>query len=791
MLFGCFGREMYKVRSKSPKTSFLVSEERMCSLQLVRLGSNTVSESTVSVHKVQCSRLQSCTISSGEHCGFLRRDSLLQSDWSIDLWKQLHGGAYANAHSPSLRFKVVKVLTQSQLFLRCTPPVGLIIFGLWGLLPSARFICRHLFQTWQRDDRQWLESQARNILTSYLRPLLLWSGVILVCRALDPLVLATEASQAIKQRILNFVRSLSTVLAFAYCASSLSQQLQKVMQDKQGAQDTRSVGAEFVGNTVYTAVWIAALCLFMELLGFSTQKWLTAGGLGTVLLTLAGREIFTNFLSSIMIHATRPFIVNEWIQTKIEGYEVSGTVEHVGWWSPTIVRGDDREAVHIPNHKFTVSVVRNLSQKSHWRIKTYLGISHLDSSKITSIVADMRKVISKHPQVEQRRLHRRVFLESIDPENQFLMVLISCFVKTSHFEEYLRVKETILLDLLKVISHHHARLATPIRTMQRLSDDSESRSSPFRDISRSSESYKRPYLLIEATAVAAGHDADQSPSTTTQAKADSPLIDSSLTGSENVARASKAEKPKDGSLAFEKPPANIRYSGPLHDVSDAEKPEETGKKSKVEDASAKVIDATGGTANLVEDEKTGVEHRAGESATLLKKGERGATERQTSQAQAKIEMELPTDIKQAFSSSNATQAACLPSCKQQGDQTSSPTGKHQLKENLVLGVALDGPKRTLALENEVLFANDKNEQKELVASRNSNPGNAGKERKEGREGSQSASPERGYWIVRVNEHSQVTITCTCLHTRMPQVLVHQELINCLLLGMLWYAMDES
>ena len=51
------------------------------------------------------------------------------------------------------------------------------------------------------------------------------------------------------------------------------------------------LGAQFVGNAVYTAVWIAAICLFMELLGFSTQKWLTAGGLGTVLLTLAGREV--------------------------------------------------------------------------------------------------------------------------------------------------------------------------------------------------------------------------------------------------------------------------------------------------------------------------------------------------------------------------------------------------------------------------------------------------------------------------------------------------------------------
>lgn len=57
-------------------------------------------------------------------------------------------------------------------------------------------------------------------------------------------------------------------------------------------------------------------------------------------------------------------------------------LQQVGWWSPTIVRGDDREAVHVPNHKFAVSVVRNISQKSHWRIKTHLAISHMDADKI-------------------------------------------------------------------------------------------------------------------------------------------------------------------------------------------------------------------------------------------------------------------------------------------------------------------------------------------------------------------------------------------------------------------------
>lgn len=34
----------------------------------------------------------------------------------------------------------------------------------------------------------------------------------------------------------------------------------------------------------------------------------------------------------------------------------------------------------------------------------------------------MRKVLSKNPQVEQQKLHRRVFLEDIDPENQALRV---------------------------------------------------------------------------------------------------------------------------------------------------------------------------------------------------------------------------------------------------------------------------------------------------------------------------------------------------------------------------------
>uniref|UniRef100_A0A7N1A6E0 Uncharacterized protein n=1 Tax=Kalanchoe fedtschenkoi TaxID=63787 RepID=A0A7N1A6E0_KALFE len=380
------------------------------------------------------------------------------------------------------------------LALKLIPAVGIIAFSTWGLAPLLRLIRTVFFR---KNDNNWKKSSTYFIMSSYIQPVLLWTGVTLVCRAFDPLNLSSEASQAVKKRLLTFIRSLSTVLAFAYCLSSLIQQSQKVFLETNESTDASNMGIQFVGKAIYTGVWVAAVSLFMELLGFSTQKWLTAGGLGTVLLTLAGREIFTNFLSSVMIHATRPFVLNEWIQTRIDGCEVSGTVEHVGWWSPTIIRGDDREAIHIPNHKFTVNVVRNLTQKSHWRIKTHLAISHLDVNKINNIIADMRKVLAKNPQVEQQRLHRRVFLETIDPENQALMILISCFVKTSHFEEYLCVKEAILTDLLRIVSHHRARLATPIRTVQKVYGEVDL-DIPYSETNFSRRpAANRPYLLIE------------------------------------------------------------------------------------------------------------------------------------------------------------------------------------------------------------------------------------------------------------------------------------------------------
>ncbi|KAK4430518.1 Mechanosensitive ion channel protein 2, chloroplastic [Sesamum alatum] len=638
--------------------------------------------------------------------------SLQQYSWSTILSKRIHRRVctipsrnhqfkcccFLNA-GPGLDATSVKNVTlalvrsfnhlqRSPIIIKLASAMGIVIFAVWGLGPLVQQT-RNIFL--KKSDSSWKRSGTYHVTSSYIQPLLLWTGAIFFCKELDLMILPSEGGQIVKQRVLHFVRSLSTVLAFAHCLSSVIQQAQKFFMETNDPTDTRNMGFQFAGRAVYTAVWVAAVSLFMELLGFSTQKWITAGGLGTVLLTLAGREILTNFLSSVMIHATRPFVLNEWIQTKIQGYEVSGTVEHVGWWSPTIVRGDDREAVHIPNHKFTVNVVRNLSQKTHWRIKTHLAISHLDVGKVNNIVADMRKVLAKNPQVEQQKLHRRVFLDNINPENQALLILVSCFVKTSRFEEYLCVKEAILLDLLRVIAHHRARLATPIRTVQKVFTDADLDGIPFSDsVFTGGAPLNRPLLLIEPSYKISGDDKTKTQPRAARVNGDEdnkgPAMPDGKVDAKGEPTLSADTKFQDSELTD--------YNSKETLTTDAKPGEEFGQKVQI------------GPKDVISTS----DPKLSNSTAKSRPQEGGSSSPQ-----------LKQDVRQPVPQAPAT--------------------KPSLEENIVLGVALEGSKRTLPIGEDIPAPSNPDETKELAALRSSNsPAVAEKEKSDAKRTNMPGSP---------------------------------------------------
>lgn len=581
-------------------------------------------------------------------------------------------------------------MQENALILQCAPAVGLMVFSVWGLGP--------FLQLFRQNSGNWKMSSTYYFMKSYLRPIILWIGAMLICRAFDPFVTASETSQAIKQRLLDFVRSILTVVAFAYSTSCMIQQVQKSATEHQNSLEMRNLGLEFTTNALYTAVGVAILALFVQLLGSSIQKGIFAGGFGTVLLTLVGREIFSNYMSSIMLHITRPFVANEWIKTKIDGYEVSGTVEHVGWWSPTIVRGDDREAVHIPNRKFTVTAVRNISQKSHWRIKTHFAISHLDVNKIRNIMADMRKVLAKNPHIEQQRLPRRVFLDDVNQDSQALMILISCFVKTTHFEEYLCVKEAVLLDLLRVVSHHRARLATPIRSLYKMPNDNETQSIPFQEnIAGRGAGVpgNRRFLLIESQTVN-GED---------EGKQQSVRSNQELNTAHTKVVASEAKEIEVGTLSSKN---TIK-----HDSSDAkgnQKQKERGpvandQKMKSNKQSLEAVETL--LPQLHREGLDSVRHNSNNKtfhgAALGKQASKDEKDEIKSSAEVhrsvmeinRVEADSTNRLEDELlldKGKQQGQVSSFPSSKSDRSSVSTPTSRLPLEENTPLGVALKGPK---------------------------------------------------------------------------------------------------
>ncbi|XP_022751132.1 mechanosensitive ion channel protein 2, chloroplastic-like isoform X3 [Durio zibethinus] len=531
---------------------------------------------------------------------FSYRGSFLQQDsWRIhlsdSLYRPIHSVPHRNnafrchafqAPGPICELPGVKAasvaLTRSYNNLQGSPPVfklvpavSIIIFALWGVGPLMRQIRSLLLH---KSDNGWKKSRTHYVTTSYIQPLLLWTGAILICRTLDPLVLPTEANQVVKQRLLNFVRSLSTVLAFACCLSSMIQQMQKFfMETSETSDDTRNMGFQFAGKAIYSAVWVAAVSLFMELLGFSTQKWLTAGGLGTVLLTLAGREI-----------------------------------------------------------------------------------------------------------------------------------LVSCFVKTSHFEEYLCVKEAILLDLLRVISYHGARLATPIRTVQKIYSDADLEKMPFADsiYNHVGVPSNRPLLLIEPSYKINGEDRTKGRSSRPAGEQDSkttvrPIAD---TKANNKAGATpKPDSKSKGTPSIElKADAKIGESPNSETKEDFKAAFESKTDPKADDKwTMKPPSKSAPKTSSNTAETSSPDQEVPDSISNNLPQNKKVTDKQQNIARHSSKLDNPSvsSPESGIDKAGGLREPFL--SKQEGEKLpvpQPPAARPALEENIVLGVALDGSKRTLPIE---------------------------------------------------------------------------------------------
>lgn len=307
---------------------------------------------------------------------------------------------------------------------------------------------------------------------------------------------------------------------------------------------------------------------------------------------------------------------------------------------------------------------------------------------------------------------------------------------------YIMLKqEAVILDLLRIISHHRARLATPIRTVQKFYREPDLENIPFSDtiFSRSTApaATNSSLLLIEPSyKISADDKVKSSTRPVKDIKTEGGLTPDSEADSESGTVA--ALDPKENKMKSSSSTANTSTKAT---VNGNEQQQNVKIVDAIKKADAVNPEDKSRAAAAVVVEKSPVTN----SDTNLEKTDNPSVISQTKQdmdwsfaSQDKNQVAAADEKYPVTNSDSSPEKTDSPSAvsqtKQEVDRsvTSQSTGRSSLEENIVLGVALEGSRRTLPIEEETTPTITA-ESKGLATSRNGNSGSpaVGKETKDG------------------------------------------------------------
>jgi len=180
-------------------------------------------------------------------------------------------------------------------------------------------------------------------------------------------------------------------------------------------------------------------------------------GIGGLAIALAAQDTIKNLLGGLTVFTDKPFEVGDWV---VIG-DSEGTVEEVGFRS-TKVRTFYNSRVTIPNMHMTDGVVDNMGARAWRRYKTTLGLAyHTPPEKVQAFVEGVRATIRANPSM--RTDYYMVEFHGFGPST--LDVLLYCFIRAGDWNEELRVRHILNLDILRLAESLQVEFAFPTQTL--------------------------------------------------------------------------------------------------------------------------------------------------------------------------------------------------------------------------------------------------------------------------------------------------------------------------------------
>jgi len=249
---------------------------------------------------------------------------------------------------------------------------------------------------------------------------------------------------------------------FAKVMNKLGPKLIKKAAKQDGARQ-HAAGVRALIRLAKIGVWIILSLVILGLLDVPLSGLLTFGGVGGIAIALSAKDLLANFAGGMMIYMNRHFSVGDWIYSPDR--DLQGTVEDIGW-RLTRIRSFGKRPIYVPNAIFNNVIIVNASKMTNRRIKQTMGLRYDDADKIELILADIRKMLGKHKDIDQKTttLVNLIDQGAFGPSE--ISFMIYTFANTIDWAEFQKIQDNVMLKVYAIITKHGAQIAFPTRTVQ-------------------------------------------------------------------------------------------------------------------------------------------------------------------------------------------------------------------------------------------------------------------------------------------------------------------------------------
>ena len=206
-------------------------------------------------------------------------------------------------------------------------------------------------------------------------------------------------------------------------------------------------------------IFILGAAAVLELWGIKIGPIIAGLGLFGVAVALGAQDLFKNLISGILVLVEKRFKVGDWI---IVENVIEGIVEKIGFRS-TAVRKFDKSIAIIPNFQFAENAVTNVSQTTNWLISWVITLQY--DTTIDQLKTIRNEIESYIKQSEDYNIKLGYAVRIDKFSDSSIDMYIRCFTKTDDWDEWLAVKERLVIIIKQIVEKNKASFAFPSQSI--------------------------------------------------------------------------------------------------------------------------------------------------------------------------------------------------------------------------------------------------------------------------------------------------------------------------------------